>query len=107
MPLVKRRIAPRSRAQAEPAKSWTFLSNHTHVLICLHRDPAMRLSEVATLVGITERAVQAIVADLEEAGVITRTREGRRNRYTIHPDRPLRHPVEHGTTVRDLLRLVS
>jgi DNA-binding transcriptional regulator PaaX len=67
----------------------------------------MRLREVAASVGITERAVQAIVADLEAAGVLTRTREGRRNRYTIHPHQPLRHPVEAGSTVADLLELVG
>jgi predicted transcriptional regulator len=87
--------------------TWTFLTNHSHVLICLARDPAMRLRDVAEQVGITERAVQSIVSDLEEAGVITRTREGRRNRYTVHGDEPLRHPVESHCNVRDLLGMVS
>ena len=87
--------------------AWTFLSNHSHVLICLARDPLLRLREVADSVGITERAVQRIVADLEEAGVITRTRDGRRNHYTIHQELPLRHPVEAGCTVANLLDMVS
>jgi predicted transcriptional regulator len=92
-----------SAASAEAV--WTFLTNHSHVLICLSRDPSARLRDVAVEVGITERAVQRIVTDLETAGVLTRIREGRRNRYEIHPDLPLRHPVEGHRTVRDLLAL--
>ena len=87
-------------------QNWTFLSNHAHVLICLAIDPGQRLRDVADRVGITERAVQKIVADLEEAGVVDRQREGRRNRYQIHPDVPLRHPVEAHQTVRSLLAIV-
>jgi DNA-binding transcriptional regulator PaaX len=64
------------------------------------------LREVADRVGITERAVQGIVADLEAAGVITRRRDGRRNHYELHPDVPLRHPIEAHRTVGDLVRLV-
>jgi DNA-binding IclR family transcriptional regulator len=86
--------------------SWTFLSNHAHVLLCLARDPDQRLREVAFAVGITERAVQKIVADLEQGGVLTRRREGRRNRYELHPDVPLRHPIEEHCSVRDLMRMV-
>jgi DNA-binding Lrp family transcriptional regulator len=86
---------------------WTFLTNHSHVLICLAGDPEARLRDVADRVGITERAVQSIVADLEAGGIITRQREGRRNRYEIHVDLPLRHPVESHRTVRDLLRLAD
>ena len=89
--------APRPRA------SWTYLSNHSHVLICLARDPDARLRDVAARVGITERAVQGIVADLEAAGALTRTRDGRRNRYAIDPAAPLRHPVEAGRAVATLL----
>lgn len=86
---------------------WTFLTNHSHVLICLANEPSMRLRDVADRVGITERAVQSIVADLEHAGIITRFREGRRNRYEIHLDQPLRHPVESHCHVRDLLKMVD
>ena len=89
------------------AASWTFLTNHSHVLICLFRDPLIRLRDVASAVGITERAAQRIVADLEEAGIITRTRDGRRNQYEINRDLPLRHPVEAGRSVGDLLTMVS
>lgn len=87
--------------------SWTFLTNHSHVLICLWREPEARLRDVAGKVGITERAVQGIVADLEAAGVVTRSREGRRNRYEIHDAVPLRHPVESERTVADLLQMVK
>jgi DNA-binding Lrp family transcriptional regulator len=88
--------------------TWTFLTNHSHVLICLARDPEILMRELAELVGITERAVQSIVADLEAEGYVTRERIGRRNRYEVHPDQPMRHPVEGGHVVRELLEaLVS
>ena len=89
------------------ASGWTFLSNHAHVLLCLARDPDTRLRNVATDVGITERAVQKIVADLEQGGVLTRQRQGRRNRYEIDRTSPLRHPLESNATVGRLLRLVD
>ncbi|MFJ4694276.1 helix-turn-helix transcriptional regulator [Streptomyces sp. NPDC088766] len=82
---------------------WTFLTNHARVLITLARDPESRLRDVADAIGITERAVQFIVADLEAAGYLTRTRVGRRNRYTIDPSVALRHPAEAGHPVGDLL----
>lgn len=83
--------------------SWTFLSNHAHVLVCIARDPDIRLRDVADQVGITERAVFRIVTELEECGVITRTREGRRNHYEIDPRVQLRHPIEGNRTVGSLL----
>lgn len=83
--------------------SWTFLTNHSHVLICIARDPTVRMRELAEQVGITERAVQSIVADLERAGYLTRERVGRRNHYEIHPEQPMRHPVEGGHVVAELL----
>ena len=96
-----------TKPPAPPSKaSWTFLTNHSHVLICLWREPDARLRDVASWVGVTERAVQGIVADLEAAGVITRCREGRRNHYTIHAEVPLRHPVESGRTVASLLGML-
>lgn len=85
---------------------WTFLSNHSHVLICIARDPHIRLREVAEKVGVTERAVQKIVAELEAGGYLERERDGRRNRYRLYVDRYLRHPVEGTKAVRDLLKLV-
>jgi DNA-binding IclR family transcriptional regulator len=85
---------------------WTFLSNHAHVLLCIAREPEIRLREVAEKVGITERAVQRIVADLETAKYLERVRSGRRNRYVVHPELPLRHPVEAHRDVGALLALV-
>jgi DNA-binding Lrp family transcriptional regulator len=87
-------------------RQWTFLSNHAHVLVCLAADPDSRLRDVAASVGITERAVQKIVGDLEQAGVIERVRTGRRNSYRLHPSVPLRHPLEAHRTVGALLSVV-
>ena len=91
---------------ASPARHWTFLSNHAHVLVCLALDPDARLRDVALSVGITERAVQKIVSDLEEAGVIVRERAGRRNSYRLNLEVPLRHALESHKTVGVLLSLV-
>jgi hypothetical protein len=85
---------------------WTFLSNHAHVLLCIAENPEVLLREVAERVGITERAVQRIVADLEEGEYLSRTRKGRRNRYEVHADRPLRHSVESHNDVGVLLGLI-
>lgn len=82
---------------------WTFLTNHSHVLICLTRDPDLRIRDLAAQVGITERAVQTILKDLEDSGYVSRNKVGRRNRYDIHPDHPMRHPVEAGHHVQELL----
>jgi DNA-binding MarR family transcriptional regulator len=78
----------------QPA-GWTFFSNHTHVLLCLAEEPQQPLRDVARLVGITERSVQRIVSDLEEASYLVREREGRRKRYQVRRALPLRHPIEH------------
>ncbi|WP_236238925.1 helix-turn-helix domain-containing protein [Streptomyces sp. CC228A] len=92
-----------NRPTSARSDHWTFLTNHARVLITLARDPGCRLRDVAELIGITERAVQLIVADLEAAGYLTRTRVGRRNQYTIDPTVALRHPAEAGHPVGDLL----
>jgi DNA-binding MarR family transcriptional regulator len=84
---------------------WTFLSNHAHVLILLAQEPDLRMREVAGAVGITERAVQRIVAELVEGGYLEVRREGRRNRYRLHLDRKLRHPIEAHRTLADLIEL--
>jgi len=86
---------------------WTFLTNHGHVLICIASDPDLRLRDVAERVGITERAVQRIVTDLEEAGYIERVKEGRRNHYKIITSMPLRHPVEEHCRASDLIKMVT
>jgi predicted ArsR family transcriptional regulator len=89
-------------------RHWHFVTSHTQVLLCLHRNPRVRLRDVAETVGITERATQRIVSDLVEAGYVSRQREGRRNRYVLNLSVPMRHPsqVDHeiGELV-DVLRL--
>ena len=85
---------------------WTFLTNHGHVLVCLATDSGTLLRDVAVRVGITERAVQQIVADLEDAGVIERMRVGRRNQYVVRRDKAFRHRVEAGVTIGDFIDLV-
>ena len=85
---------------------WTFLSNHAHVLVCLAKDPTARLRDVADQVGITERAAQRIVGNLEAAAVLSKMKDGRRNRYSIHFDQPLRHELESHKTVGSLLKMV-
>ncbi len=86
---------------------WTFLTNHSHVLLCLAKDCEARLRDVAQAVGITERAVQRIISELEEAGYLTRERDGRRNRYRVLSHLPLRHPLEAHRKVSALLALVE
>jgi DNA-binding MarR family transcriptional regulator len=96
----------RSAPSAQDA-SWTFLTNHAHVLICLARDPDIILRDVALLVGITERAVQRIITELEEGGYLERFKEGRRNTYRLSLAKPLRHPLEKSRTVAELIRLIK
>ena len=86
---------------------WTFLTNHSHVLLCIARDPTIRLREVADKVGITERAVQRIVAELEASGYLEHERVGRRNHYRIHADLPLRHPLENHLEVDVILNVLT
>lgn len=93
-------------APREAKTRWTFLTNHSHVLILLHAHPDLVLREVATSVGITERAVQQIIADLEHDGFIERTRVGRRNHYRVMANQALRHPIESHCKVSDLLSLI-
>lgn len=85
------------------AATWTFLTNHSHVLICIAKQPDIRLSEVARLVGIGERSVHRIVHDLESAGYLQVIKEGRRNVYKIDLDQPLRHPLEADNHVRAII----
>ena len=86
---------------------WTFFTNHAHVLFCIARDPEIRVRDLAVLVGITERAAQRIVADLVAAGYLERSRDGRRNRYQVRADLPLRHPVEQPHRVGEVLAVLS
>lgn len=87
--------------------SWTFLSNHGHVLMCIAQDPQVRVRDIAESVGITERSVTGILADLEDAGVIEKVRDGRRNSYLVKRRVKLRHPLEAHRTVGSLIDLVS
>ncbi len=89
-----------------PPAGWTFLTNHAHVLFVLAQDPLARHRDVAARVGVTERAVVRLVQDLSAAGYLRVAREGRRNRYTVDADLPLRHPIERHRTARDLISLV-
>jgi hypothetical protein len=88
---------------AEATKpQWTFLTNHGHVLVCVARNPDIRLAEIADLVGIGERAAHRIVTDLVEAGYLSRTRIGRRNVYSVDLSQPLRHPLEASHAVGEV-----
>ena len=86
---------------------WTFLSNHGHVLTCLNADETLRVRDIAEQVGITERAVVRILGELVEGGYLEKFRDGRRNTYRILRDKPLRHALESGHTVGDLLDAVA
>lgn len=86
--------------------AFSLLTNHTHVIVLIAQRPDVRMREIATTVGITERAVQRIVDDLTSTGFIIVTKDGRRNRYEIQPDSPLRHPLDKHRTVGDLIRLL-
>jgi hypothetical protein len=85
---------------------WTFLTNHARVLAAIARDPGTRVRDIAAGCLLTERAVQKIIADLEEAGYLTHTRTGRTNHYTVVPGAPLRHPADAGPTTEDLLAIL-
>ena len=87
--------------------SWTLLTGHGHVLVEIARNPDARLRDLSAVAGITERTVQAIVTDLEAAGYITRTRTGRRTRYSINPDSLFRHPAQDGHRVGPFLALLA
>ncbi len=97
---------PPGAGEAPAASRWTFLTNHAHVMILLSQHPQMVLREVAIRVGITERAVQRIIADLEAAGYIDVEKVGRQNRYRILETRALRHPIEAHHTIGELLEMV-
>ena len=87
----------------EAGGSWTLLTGHGHVLVEIARNPHARIRDISPVVDLTERTVQAIVADLEAAGYLTRTRVGRRTRYSVNPDRPFRHSAQDGLQVGPML----
>lgn len=92
-----------------PASSahWTFLTNHSHVLLAIWQRPDIRVRDIAQFVGITERAVMRIIRELHEAGFLKIEKSGRENRYSVVAELPLRHPLEKNHTVRELLETLS
>ena len=89
------------------SKPWRFVTNHTQVLLCIARDPEARLRDIAEAVGITERAVQRIVADLVDSGFVSRERVGRRSRYTLNRDAKMRHPAQYDHEIGEMLDLLE
>lgn len=87
-------------------RTWTFLTNHAQVLLCVAESGTITTRDISEIVGITERSAQRILDDLEAEGFITRHREGRRNRYEIHPEISMRHPAQKGVAVSVLLEVL-
>ncbi|NWF25557.1 winged helix-turn-helix transcriptional regulator [Streptomyces sp. PKU-EA00015] len=93
---------------SDPSRStWTFVTNHTRVLTAVARNPWIRIRDLASALDLTERTVQALLSDLEQAGYLTRTREGRRNRYQIDAGGKFRHPAEGDRPIAPLLELLT
>ncbi len=86
---------------------WTFFTNHAHVLFSISEDPDITLREVALKVGITERATQRIVAELEDGGYLRHEKKGRRNHYELLDDAALRHPIEQHIRTGDLIQILN
>ena len=104
------RVMPRKRAEptdGEDTPSWTFLTNHGHVLVCIANNPQVLVSEIADAVGIRERAAHRIVGDLVDAGYVVRRKEGRRNTYSVNLDLPMRHAQEADHSVGEFLRVLA
>lgn len=93
--------------ESPETRSWTFLTNHAHVLLAISRNPELRQREIGDLVGITEGAVQRILHELERDGYLARERVGRRNRYAVIDGRPLRHPLDDEHTIAEILDLLN
>lgn len=88
-------------------RSWTFLSNYGHILIRIAQNPDLKVSEIASATGITERSTLSILADLEETGYISVERIGRRNRYTVNPKKKFRHPTEAAHSIGELIEIFN
>lgn len=95
-----------SEMKTELQPGFTFLTNHSHVLLLIAANPEMRMREIAASVGITERAVQRIIDELSASGYLQVTKDGRRNRYQVMTEKPLRHPVEGHCTIGELIHFV-
>ena len=94
-------------ARKTTSSSWTFLTNHAHILMCLAKNPSERIRDLAVKVDITERAVQRIIVELEAEGYLEHIREGRRNLYKVLSRKPLRHDIEKHRQVHDLIKLIK
>ena len=94
-------------AKKTTSSSWTFLTNHAHILMCLAKNPSERIRDLAVKVDITERAVQRIIVELETEGYLEHIREGRRNLYKVLSRKPLRHDIEKHRQVHDLIKLIK
>jgi DNA-binding MarR family transcriptional regulator len=97
---------PQQSSTSTASASWDFLTNHAHVLTCIADDPGIRLRDIAAAVGITERAAHRILSELVDEGYVRRQREGRRNRYAVVTDLPLRHPLVQEREIGDLLEIL-
>jgi DNA-binding IclR family transcriptional regulator len=86
--------------------NWGFLTNHARAMLLIARDPALRLRDLAAALGVTERTAYGLVADLTEAGYVVKDKDGRRNRYQIQPNLPLRHQLTRERTIGELLNLL-
>jgi hypothetical protein len=89
------------------ATSWSFLTNHARVMLCISSDPGIRLRDIAARLGITERSAYGIVTDLAVAGYITKMKDGRRNQYEIQAHLPLPEPTSRERTVGEVLALLA
>jgi predicted ArsR family transcriptional regulator len=94
-------------SSSKSSGTWRFLSNHAQVLLCLRRDPDARFRDLAQSIGITDRAVQRIMADLIESGYVESQRVGRRNHYRVNVDVAMRHPAQDGHAIGELLELLE
>src|SRR4029453_12290965 len=86
--------------------SWSFLTNHARVLLCIAHDPGVRVRDPAAMVGFTERSAHAVVTDLVDAGYVVKDKAGRRNRYRIQEHLPLRDPITEERTIGEMLALL-
>lgn len=104
---TSQRKIPRGPPAAAHLPGWTFLTNHGHVLVCIAQHADIRISQIADLVGIGERAAHRIVGELVRDGYVVRTKNGRRNTYAVDFSRPLRHPLEREHTIGEIFRVLS
>jgi predicted transcriptional regulator len=106
-PIANKQSPMSSKQTDQSTPQWTFLTNHFHIIVSLSRDPYSRIRDLSDEVGITQRAVQRILAELVEDKVLKVRKEGRRNHYTINRRKRLRHPLEDQHSIGDLLDILS